>query len=210
MTAPTHRQYSVTFAFITAMFICRYSISEINYFLALGILILTSKYGALFPDVDHNWQNVKDKTVPNFIINKIIHLTGGKHRSWQTHSLDIVCIVTILSYYGPIILFNYGKISAVNKEVLSIMLLGFSSGWLSHVFADMLNGVGVRIVCWSKKTVAFVPKKIGKFRFNTGHEWEKFCYKSTKIINMFLGISALVFPYINNGLILGYIENFLS
>ena len=29
------------------------------------------------------------KTTFSRIINILIHITGGKHRSWQTHSLDI-------------------------------------------------------------------------------------------------------------------------
>ena len=92
MTYPTHRQYAICFAFLTSMLVYKYSLSEINYYLALPIILMASKYGALFPDLDHIWQNVKEKTVPNWIINKLIHITGGKHRSWQTHSIDILAI----------------------------------------------------------------------------------------------------------------------
>ena len=101
MTAPTHRQYSICFALIANMLLYIYGITEINYYLALPIMLMASRSGALFPDVDHNWQNVKDKTVVNWFINKLIHITGGKHRSWQTHSIDIVVIFCFLSYILP-------------------------------------------------------------------------------------------------------------
>ena len=81
-------------------------LTEINYYLTIPVLLATAKYGALFPDVDHTWQNVKEKTVPNWIINKLIHLTGGKHRSWQTHSIDIVAMFTLLVWLVPNLLYQ--------------------------------------------------------------------------------------------------------
>lgn len=196
MTAPTHRQYAIQFAFITNMLLYWFGLTQVNYYLALPILILTAKYGALFPDVDHDWSNVKEKTTPNKIINTLIHITGGKHRSWQTHSIDIVVLVLIASMYLPIYLFNKGYITETNKEILSILMLGFSSGWVSHIISDMLTSAGVRIFAMSSKKIAFVPKRIGKFKFNTGNEWEKFCYTITKLINKFLGIVVLIFPFL--------------
>lgn len=156
------------------------------------------KYGALFPDVDHSWNNVKDKTVVNWFINKLIHLTGGKHRSWQTHSIDIVAIYTVVAAFLPGILFKYEKISIVNKEVLSLILISFASGWISHIFSDMLTSAGVRVICFIPFKLAFVPKHIGKLRFNTGNEWEAFCYKSTRVINVFIGLLAIIYPFIAN------------
>lgn len=197
MTYPTHRQYAISFAFIAAMILYKYNLSMINCYFALPIIILVSKYGGLFPDIDHSWQNVKEKTVPNWIINKLIHLTGGKHRSWQTHSIDIVLIITILSCIGPNLLFEYEKISEINREVLSILLIGFCSGWISHILADMMTSAGVRLFCWNKKIIIkLVPKKIGKLKFNTGHEWEQFVYRCVKTINIFLGVLCLIFPII--------------
>ena len=69
-------------------------------------------------------------------------------------------------------------------------------GWTSHLFSDMLTGEGVRLVCWNKFKVRFVPKKIGNFRFNTGRGWEEFVYKTTRIINIPLGFAAVVYPMV--------------
>ena len=210
MTAPTHKQYAIAFAFIANMMLFSYNITNINYYLALPIILLTSKYGALFPDVDHSWKNVKDKSVPNWIINKIIHLTGGSHRSWQTHSIDIVVIVSLASYYLPSYLYTKGLVTVVNREVLSILMLGFSAGWISHIIADMFTSAGVRLLCFLKLKVKFVPKQLFGLRFNTGNEWEQFCYKLTRFINIILGIICLIYPLIVNGTISNLIDRLLD
>lgn len=207
MTYPTHKQYAISFAFVAAMLMYMYNMTEINYYLALPIIILVSKYGGLFPDIDHTWQNVKDKTVPNWIINKLIHITGGKHRSWQTHSIDIVVIITILCYLAPGILYKYEKISIVNKEILGIILIGFCAGWISHILADMMTSAGVRLFCWNRKIIIrLVPKHIGKLRFNTGHEWEAFIFKTVKTINIVLGILCIIFPLLIGGSLSEFIK----
>ena len=195
MTYPTHKQYAISFAFVASMLIYRYGVSQINYYLALPIILLVAKYGALFPDIDHSWQNVKEKTVPNWIINKVIHLTGGRHRAWQTHSIDIVVVFSIFSYLIPNILFNDGTISEVNKEVAIIILAGFCSGWISHIIADMMTSAGVRLFCWNKNIIIrLVPRKIGQLKFNTGHEWEEFVFSVSRTINMVLGVICILYP----------------
>ena len=201
MTGPTHRRYSVCFALISTIIIYKYNITSINYYLSLIIILMASKAGAIFPDLDHEWHNVGVKTVPNWIINKLIHITGGKHRSWQTHSIDICAIFTLLAIILPNILYNKSLISDVNKEMLSILMIGFASGWISHLFADMLTSAGVRLLFFVKKPVKLVPRKIGPLVFNTGNEWESFNYKVINIINILLGIGCLLYPFI-----IGYLE----
>jgi len=194
MTGPTHRQYSICFGYLTLMLFYNLGVTNINYYLALPIILMTARSGALFPDLDHTWQNVSDKTILNKVINTLIHVTGGKHRSWQTHSIDIVVIYTIISWILPNKLYEYNKISEVNKEVLLLLLLGFASGWISHIFSDMLTSAGVRLLCFRKFKVKLVPRKLGNLVFNTGHEWEAFNYRVIKMINLVLGIVCLVYP----------------
>ncbi len=202
MTGQTHRQYSICFAYITTIILFRLGISNINYYLGLPIVLLTAKSGALFPDLDHTWVNVHDKTMLNKIINVLIHITGGKHRSWQTHSLDICAVCSFLAVWGPMKLYDTGKISVVNKEVLFLVLVGFMSGWISHMFSDMLTSGGIRLFCWWKFKLRLVPRKIGKLKFNTGNEWEKFNYVTMKKINCLLGIICIAYPFIFNSGIL--------
>lgn len=202
MTGPTHRQYSICFGLIALLILYVYNITNVNYYLALPIILMASKSGALFPDVDHHWEAVHDKTVVNKIINVIIHITGGKHRSWQTHSIDLCLYFTTASYLVPTVLYNKGIISGTNMEVAILLLLGFASGWISHLFSDMLTSAGVRLICFLPKSkISLVPKKIGKLRFNTGHEWEAFNFKIIRVINIILGIYTLVYPFIINNTI---------
>lgn len=201
MTFPTHRAFAIGWVLLGSMFLYANGMTEINYFLAMIIMLQIGKYGALFPDIDHNWKNVKDKTVPNWVINKIIHITGGKHRSWQTHSLDIALVFTFFSATLPQTLLEMGKISEVNEEVLKIVMLSFSLGWLSHLFSDMLTSAGVRLLFWKNKKIALVPKELFGIRFNTGNEWENFVYKTTKVINFIIGLIAILYPFIVTGAI---------
>lgn len=199
MTGPTHKAYSVCFAYLTAILFFNVGITEVNYYLAIPILLASAKVGAEFPDIDHHWSNVHNKTVVNKIINTLIHITGGKHRSWQTHSIDICTAFTILAYTIPKKLYTNGSISEVNSEVMMLLFLGFASGWISHLFSDMLTSEGVRLFCWNKKLkLKFVPKKLGGLRFNTGNEWEKFNYTLMKYANIILGLICITYPILIN------------
>ena len=171
-------------------------------------MLMAAKAGALFPDVDHNWSNVRDKTVINKIINTLIHITGGRHRSWQTHSLDICAVYSIASWFVPSILYSKGIISDMNREILLLLLTGFASGWISHMVADMLTSEGVSLVFWNKFNVKLVPKKIGPLRFNTGHEWEAFNYKLMKISGLVLGTICIVYPLFAEGMILKFLQEY--
>ena len=200
MTAPTHRRFSVCFALLGAMFI---QFNNVNYYLAIIILLSFSRVGGLFPDVDHQWNKVKEKTAFNWCINKLIHLTNGHHRSWQTHSWDIAILFTVLSFKIPKWLFTVGIYSEIDREVLTLVLVGFSLGWLSHLFSDMLNHVGVRIVCWNNKKVKFVPKQLFGMKFVTGDDWEIFVNKFQKYLNFLIGLVVVAYPY--RGAIIGLI-----
>lgn len=204
MTGPTHRKFSVCFAYLASMLLYKYNISMINYYLVIMIMLMASKVGALFPDLDHAWCNIHDKTVVNKIINTLIHITGGKHRSWQTHSIDIWFYFTTFAYIFPQILYNKKMVTLVNKEVAIIIMLGFASGWASHLVSDMLTSSGVRLICFIKFKVAVVPKKIGKFRFNTGNEWEAFIFKLIQYINIGLGLICVIYPVLPQ--IIAYIK----
>ena len=199
MTGVTHKQFSICGAFIVGILLYWTGLTQIDYFLSLPILILVSKYGGLFPDIDHEWEYIKDKTIPNRIFNFLIHLTRGKHRSWQTHSIDIAVLSLMVGLFLPGLLYNNHLISLVNKEVMSIILLGFSSGWLSHLFSDMLTPSGVRVLCFLKFKLALVPRKFLVIKFSTGSEWEGIVYRVIRIVNIVLGVICLIVPFILPG-----------
>ena len=201
MTYATHRAFMVWWVLLTNILIYKVLEPEVNYYLALIVMLQFGKVGALFPDIDHSWRNVKEKTIPNWIINKLIHMTNGRHRSWQTHSIDIVIIVNIIAFRLPTYLYNTGLLDSINANILSIILLGFSTGWVSHIISDMLTSDGVRIFCFNKKKIALVPKELLGIRFNTGNSWEEFVFKITRIMNIIVGIYAIINPYIEISLL---------
>jgi len=154
MTYRTHREFAVCFVILANFLVYKLHLSQTGYYVNLIVMLVCGKQGALFPDVDHIWQNVKEKTTINFVINKIIHLTGGRHRSWQTHSWDIWLISLIVA------LQLNARLDESNRTVFILIVLGFWSGWFSHLFADMLTLDGVRLFAFTKKSkVAFVPKR---------------------------------------------------
>ena len=202
MTSKTHKTYSIAFALLAGMFMYKNGVTLVNYYMTLIILLLVSKHGALFPDVDHTWQNVKEKTTVNWIINKLIHLTGGRHRSWQTHSIDIFAVFMAIACIIPNYLFSIGKLDIVNKEVMSLILIGFACGWGSHLFSDMLTSGGVRLFCFSKFKIKIVPRELFGLRFNTGDSWEEFNYKFMRVVNLVIGIISIMYPFILNWMLM--------
>lgn len=184
MTGHTHRAFSVSFAIGGAVALTHYGISEVNPLVAAPVLLMAARYGALMPDVDHHWSNVADKTLPNRIINLFIHLTGGTHRSWQTHSWDIFAIfMAIVLFFPREVLAPLG---VPTVSVLFMLLYGVLLGWGSHLFADMLTAKGVRLFCWSKFMVRLVPKSA---LFTTSTRWEEMCFSVVKVVNTLAGLA---------------------
>lgn len=162
MTYKTHRRFAVCWVFVASIILYKFGVSKIGYYPMLIIMLSAGQEGAKFPDKDHDWKNVKDKTALNYIINKVIHLTGGKHRSWQTHSLDIWIYSAIVTLFINRGLYKGGTIDVINYEVIMIILVGFFVGWLSHLVSDMLTSAGIRLTFLRNRKIAFVPQGINK------------------------------------------------
>jgi len=200
MVYKTHQKFAISWAFLGTMLLYANNLMQINYYIALILMIPYVKVGAAFPDLDHSWENVKNKNLATFIVNRLIHLTGGQHRSWQTHSLDLAVWFTILSYFGPTLLYKQGilKIDLVSLTIINIILVGFSIGWLSHIFADMLTSGKIRLISFLDFEVGFVPRKFLWINFNTGGGWEEFVGDSVGFLNTFIMLIAIAYGmYIN-------------
>lgn len=157
MTYRTHREFALGFVLLATMLVYWFKVTDTNYYVSLCIMALSGRQGGLFPDVDHIWRNVKEKTPINWVINKLIHITRGVHRSRQTHSWDI-CIVS-----GALaIVFDKVLLEETSQEMLFILILGFWSGWASHLLSDMLTSDGVYLSCFCKKRKAIVPRTLSR------------------------------------------------
>lgn len=184
MTGNTHRAFSVTFAIGGAFALTHFGISEVNPLVSAPVLLMSARYGALMPDVDHHWSSVSEKTLPNRIINLFIHLTGGKHRSWQTHSWDIwAVLMCIVMFFPKEVLAPLG---VPTVSVLYMILYGVMLGWCSHLFSDMLTPAGIRLFCWSKFKLRLVPRWA---MFATNSRWEDMCNSVIKVVNTLAGLA---------------------
>lgn len=196
MCGATHKQFAIFFVYIAAILLNVFSLIDINFYLQVILMLPMAKSGALFPDVDHVWKNVKEKTTVNWLINKFIHLTGGSHRSKHTHSWDICLVSLILLFLGVNGLYNTQILNILDASVCKLILTGFYSGWISHLFSDMLSGTGVYLSVFLNIHIAFVPKQLFGFRFNTGGAWENFCYNMIRYINFLTGIIVILYPFL--------------
>jgi len=184
VTGNTHRAFSVTFAIGGAVALTHFQISEVNPLIAAPVLLMAARYGALMPDVDHHWNSVSEKNLPNRMINVFIHLTGGTHRSWQTHSWDIFAVFIAIVWFFPREVLAPLGIPTIS--VLYMLLYGVMLGWGSHLFADMLTPAGVRLFCWSKFKLRLVPKWA---LFATNSRWEEMCFSFMRVVNTLAGVA---------------------
>lgn len=171
----------------------KYCLTSINYYSCYAVMRSVGELGSVFPDVDHIWRNVKNKTLINFILNKFIHLTGGKHRSKHTHSLEICVGLFYASIYLMNINYKKSLIDITNYQVGLLILTSFFTGWLSHLASDAMTVGGIYIF---GKNVRLVPKKLFNLRFNTGGDWEKWVYNTTLKVNNIITAIVLLYPLI--------------
>ena len=72
MCGATHKQFAIFFVYVAAILLNMFSVIEVNFYLQVILMLGLGKAGALFPDVDHVWKNVKEKTAVNWLVNKFI------------------------------------------------------------------------------------------------------------------------------------------
>lgn len=196
MTYKTHKQFGILFSLIALMVLYRFNEFRINYYIAMVLILPASNFGARIPDYDHNWGSVRDKTILAWIINKAIHMTGGRHRSWQTHSWDIALVFLAMAVAIPTKWYDAGGLGAYGRDIMMLILVGIASGWISHLVSDMLTWAGVRVSCISNKKIRLVPKRFLGIQFKTGEEWESFVFTVTKVINVAIAAAAIGFAWI--------------
>ncbi len=196
MTAATHKQFAIAWVLIGNAILSMQELTQINYYLSMIIMVQIAKYGALFPDIDCAWNSVKEKNGFTRIMNFLIRVTGGKHRSWQTHSLDLALLMLLAAYWLPRHLCQYEVINVLNMEIFQLIMIAFTIGWLSHLFSDMLNAEGIRILFFLKFHLALVPKQFMGIKFKTGEEWEGLVLRFTKMLNLVIWLAALALPFV--------------
>lgn len=143
-------------------------IPDVNPLLQLAIMYPASQYGSVFPDNDHHWKSVGNKSPVNWVVHKLLHLTMPKHRSWQTHSVLVTGGLLFLLYtlvtLGDAL---WSSPSNTDWIIMRLLTYGFILGVTSHLCADAINPSGIHLIPGMK--IKFVPKT--SF-FATGGPWE--------------------------------------
>lgn len=145
-------------------------LSNVNELVQLGVLYPFAMWGSTLPDTDHDWSSCPNKGVPNYLINKLLHITtpvyrrldetlpshlkrglgfrlakllSANHRSWQTHSdLTLVAVIYLLFKVmsGGI---GTGAVDSVDTAIITLMLAGVGMGVVAHFVLDMLTPQGI-------------------------------------------------------------------
>ena len=151
---------------------------DVNEFISLAVMYPFCSWGSIASDLDHGKDSIPDKDPVSIAINKVLRLTGAKHRSWQTHSILVtggflfllnalwvllgVCLGTDKWSGTP------GVLNANDLAILHLMIMGFTVGVISHLVLDALSTAGIHIIPGLK--FRLVPPKPA---FATGTSWEK-------------------------------------
>lgn len=196
MNGQTHEQFAIGFAVTSAMVMRAASLTELNKYSCVVIGLPFVLAGAKFPDYDIKWDSIGDKNMIKFAINKLITLTGGKHRSRHTHSVDIAIIALILGIGINSILYNKRLITYMDSSIINLTVVNFVLGWISHLVCDMLNPSGIYLTAFYPKIkLHIVPKKILWIDCGTGGVWEGLVYKVAWVLNIIL-VLTLIFTKI--------------
>lgn len=144
-------------------------ISDCNEFVQLLIMYPFASFGSIFSDLDHGPDSIPSKDPVAVMVNKLLRLTGAKHRSWQTHSILVTggfCFFIFSLVYAGNKLF--GGSASIEWAFLRLSVIGFIVGVASHLFLDAFTTAGIHI--WPGFKMRFVPRR--SF-FATGGAWEK-------------------------------------
>lgn len=158
MTGKTHRLGGMVCA-MAGYSLLEYKgllINDVDPLLQLTVIYPFALYGSVVSDLDHHWESTPCKDIVSWVINKILHITGAKHRSWHTHSDAF--LVFLLAIGNLLLHFATSAESIIINLVFSGLLLGV----ISHMILDSLTPQGIHSVVLlliSKVITAITGKK---------------------------------------------------
>lgn len=143
-------------------------LTDINPYIQLLIMYPAASWGSTAPDLDRFKNSIVDETPVNLVTSGLLKVLGAKHRSWQTHCLIITGGMALVL---PVILESWAakKLGYFDLRLLRLLIYGFVTGVLSHLFLDALTPEGIHLVPYVK--IRLVPRITF---FSTGGIWEKF------------------------------------
>ena len=119
--------------------------TDIEPWCQLLVMYPACSFGSTLPDLDHIWNNVKEKTPFNWLIHKLIHITNPKHRSWQTHSLLVTggMLALLYSLVYALDVFRWFDISGFSLLLIKLLSIGLGFGVASHLILDSFTRAGI-------------------------------------------------------------------
>jgi len=143
---------------------------DVNNLIQLAVIYPYGVWASTASDLDQNPESSPSKDVISSCINKALHLTtkryqyldekldykkkkysieykvskllSANHRSWQTHSFEVLLLIiylTILSMKGAIFI----GLGSTDYAILSLIFTGISFGLIAHYALDMLTPEGI-------------------------------------------------------------------
>lgn len=117
--------------------------TDLNYLIALGIVVITSRMGAIAPDLDLDYKLYKGrKNIIKRCISRVFNWIGCTHRSWQTHCITVTplpCIILLTSLLKL-------EVKGINEVIYLWGIIGFLIGLFSHLLLDAMTKDGIHIV----------------------------------------------------------------
>lgn len=217
MTGKTHRAGGVVAAMVGFTLLRDKGLlfNNINPLVQFAIIYPFAYWGSTASDLDHNPDSIPSKDIVSKAINKVLHLTekidngknpitgilNAKHRSWQTHSIEIFALLILLLH--NILHSKVTSIGDADMLIVSLILMGIVIGMMAHLILDVITPSGIVIATTSLLNKAFnlnLPTKIhlvpnAKF-FATGGAWETLIYHILNISSVLCFI-YLVLQYAN-------------
>lgn len=158
-------------------------IPDLEPWVQLIMLYPAASFGSTYPDLDHHWGSVKEKTPFNFLVHKVIHLSKPKHRSWQTHCilLTIAELAVLFSLIYALTVIPQAVLSTTAIAIIRLLVMGFGLGVFSHLFLDAFTTQGVHLI--PGVMVRLVPKS-KTFSTDTPYEtvWRVLLYILTALM----------------------------
>lgn len=153
MLGKTHLVGGVCAGVLTATWLTQNTNFSEFALLATPLLIASSGFGSLLPDIDHPNSKMGRRVKP---LSKLINKAVG-HRG-ATHTLLAMALVSfalfMLNLSLPVVLQPLGL----------VVVLGVTIGYFSHLFLDALTPSGVPLFApFIKKSVRFAKLTTGKY-----------------------------------------------
>lgn len=173
MTGKTHKSGGMLCTLVGFLLLKWHNLllPNVNDLLQFIVIYPFAMWGSVASDLDHHWDNCPDKSIPSYIVNKVLHIPtktykrldmiltprqkkesrsykvckilSANHRSWQTHS-DLTLMFFIFLLFSTLNGNILGRVlTHAESTLLSLVLTGICIGIIAHFILDMLTPQGV-------------------------------------------------------------------